>query len=115
MSQLEPERFDPRQRRLCPDGSCVGVIGADGRCRMCGAVDPEGPPGPGLSADAFQGGCATDDEELAAEALTTDVPADDQAGGVGFDPQRGLCPDGTCVGVLGADRRCKVCGLAAER
>ena len=23
-------------RRLCEDGSCIGVIGADGRCRVCG-------------------------------------------------------------------------------
>ncbi len=27
--------FDPG-RRLCDDGSCVGVIGADGRCGTCG-------------------------------------------------------------------------------
>ena len=27
--------FDPT-RRLCDDGSCVGVIGADGRCGVCG-------------------------------------------------------------------------------
>lgn len=23
-------------RRLCSDESCIGVIGADGRCRECG-------------------------------------------------------------------------------
>ncbi len=23
-------------RRLCPDGSCIGVIGPDGRCKECG-------------------------------------------------------------------------------
>ena len=23
-------------RALCPDGACVGVIGADGRCKVCG-------------------------------------------------------------------------------
>jgi hypothetical protein len=27
--------FDPA-RRLCPDGSCTGVLGADGRCKVCG-------------------------------------------------------------------------------
>jgi len=27
-------------RRLCPDGACVGVIGADERCAVCGAVSP---------------------------------------------------------------------------
>jgi hypothetical protein len=23
-------------RRLCPDGSCIGVIAADGKCSVCG-------------------------------------------------------------------------------
>jgi hypothetical protein len=23
-------------RRLCPDGSCIGLIGDDGRCKVCG-------------------------------------------------------------------------------
>jgi hypothetical protein len=27
--------FDPA-RRLCPDGACTGVLGADGRCKVCG-------------------------------------------------------------------------------
>jgi hypothetical protein len=84
---------------------------------MCGTADPGGPPAPGLSADAFQGGCASEDEEdeEEAELLADEVPSEAAAGESGFDAQRGLCPDGSCVGVLGADRRCKVCGLVAER
>jgi hypothetical protein len=27
-------------RRLCPDGACVGILGSDGRCRLCGMADP---------------------------------------------------------------------------
>ena len=23
-------------RRLCSDGNCIGVIGPDGRCKVCG-------------------------------------------------------------------------------
>ena len=26
-------------RRLCPDGNCIGVIGPDGRCKECGRPD----------------------------------------------------------------------------
>jgi hypothetical protein len=25
-----------KNRRLCPDGNCIGVIGSDGRCKECG-------------------------------------------------------------------------------
>ena len=35
-----------------------------------------------------------------------EVPDD----GGGFDARRKLCPDGACVGVIGEDGRCKVCG-----
>src|SRR5215831_477757 len=28
------------QRQLCPDGSCIGVIGPDGTCRVCGRAAP---------------------------------------------------------------------------
>ena len=23
-------------RELCPDGACVGLIGSDGKCKVCG-------------------------------------------------------------------------------
>jgi len=26
---------DVAERTLCPDGACVGVIGPDGRCKIC--------------------------------------------------------------------------------
>ena len=25
-------------RQLCPDGGCIGIIGSDGTCKMCGTV-----------------------------------------------------------------------------
>src|SRR5437868_3449272 len=50
--QMEDENeFNPKARRLCPDGSCVGMIGPDGRCRVCGAAAGVAPEGPALEAD----------------------------------------------------------------
>jgi len=36
-SESDPES-DPgwENRKLCPDGNCIGIIGSDGRCRECG-------------------------------------------------------------------------------
>lgn len=31
-------------RRLCADGDCYGVIAADGRCKVCGRLEPLGDP-----------------------------------------------------------------------
>ncbi|HEY6475280.1 MAG TPA: hypothetical protein VI456_01790 [Polyangia bacterium] len=86
----EQATFDPN-RQLCPDGSCVGVLGADGLCNVC--ARPEG-----ASAEA--------------EAeVPGDVGAED---GDGFDSTRRLCDDGSCVGVIGADGACGTCGRKAS-
>ena len=35
------EGDDFAERRLCPDGSCTGIIGPDGRCTECGRLAEE--------------------------------------------------------------------------
>lgn len=122
------------QRRLCADGGCVGVIGADGICKVCGTRDDGAPqvasPAAALALD--DEGAAEDDDyddeedgdddEAYSDEDDEDYeddPADgaiaadgvDAADGVADD--RELCPDGACVGLIGADRRCKVCGAVA--
>ena len=100
--------FDPTKRRLCPDGSCIGILGPDGKCGECGRVGgpatgdaggPEAAEPPAFEADV------RDDDSSASAAVA--APA---AGNGGFDPARRLCDDGTCVGVIGADGKCAVCG-----
>ena len=95
---MDDSAFDPK-RRLCPDGSCVGIIGADGRCSVCGQAkrataeaDPE-------ADDAFAA-----DSAASATAPTSSA----------FDPTRRLCDDGSCVGVVGADGVCGACGRKAD-
>jgi hypothetical protein len=103
-------KFDPH-RRLCPDGACIGVVGDDGRCRVCGrsaggkSAAPAGfAPAAGIDDDDDDGG---GDED--ADVKSAGAPA---AGA--FDPNRRLCPDGGCIGVLGADGVCNVCGQKAD-
>lgn len=96
--------FDPNARRLCPDGSCIGLIGPDGRCTQCGRAS-------GSASDSIastQGGkLALDDSPVAgASPASTDS-------GEGFNSGRRLCDDGTCLGVVGDDGRCSVCRRAA--
>jgi hypothetical protein len=92
MEKIETEgAFDPN-RRLCPDGSCVGLLGSDGLCSVC--QRPEG----------------------AAAAADPDDEPPPQFGGTSadFDPGRRLCDDGSCVGVIGADGHCGTCGRKAD-
>jgi hypothetical protein len=88
---MSEEGFEPTRRELCPDGSCVGLIGPDGRCRVCGTVAPS------VVADPRRQGMAAHGDD--------DAPA-----AADLDDDRELCPDGACVGLVGPDGRCKVCG-----
>jgi hypothetical protein len=107
--------FDSK-RRLCPDGSCVGVIGSDGRCSVCGR-NASGKPDMAL-VGAARADDTTADDTLAEDAREDEAHAVAAAGGSpaagsGFDPSRRLCEDGSCVGVIGPDGRCSVCGQEA--
>lgn len=93
------ETFDPARRRLCYDGSCIGLLDDNGRCKVCGR------------SSARQEEDEEDKQDDQGPALTAETSTRDPD--AAFDPGRALCPDGTCIGVVGADGRCKVCGRKA--
>lgn len=95
--------FNPR-RKLCPDGSCVGIIGEDGRCTVCGTSTAGGD---GSTSEAPFAGDSLDEA-----VLETEEPIPEDAAS-GFDPNRRLCGDDSCIGVIGADNRCRICGKPA--
>ena len=104
---MEKSAFDPASRRLCPDGSCIGLIGPDGRCKECGRSS-DGKPAAlvGKVADHQDGGDAGGDDDAREAAARPEAGA--------FDPNRKLCPDGNCTGVLRADGTCSECGQRAD-
>jgi hypothetical protein len=120
----EKERKDEKEgggdwesRRLCPDESCIGVIGPDGRCKECGrAAEPVGPQDrppeeEGTPAPAQQE--ATEEEGAEPPTEETEAPTGSVLdAGTGEDDweNRRLCPDESCIGVIGPDGRCKECG-----
>ena len=117
MTATEETPFDPKRRRLCPDGACIGLIGADGRCKVCGAaagqVDPAAADSGSITWDHTKEreGAEEDDDVTLSRTLGDVARLDD---GATFDPARRLCGDGTCLGVIGADNRCNVCGRPPE-
>lgn len=79
----------------CPDESCMGVIGPDGRCTECGRrAEP------------------TDDEWNAEDEGDDQGEGHDDAwaGGEGDPDDRVPCPDGSCIGIIGPNGRCTECG-----
>jgi hypothetical protein len=91
---------DWKNRRLCSDENCIGVIGADGRCKECGR-----PGDPSVVASEAH------PEIRAAAVPAAPPPASDPPGAADDDwENRRLCSDENCIGVIGADGRCKECG-----
>jgi hypothetical protein len=98
----EKQSFDAARRRLCPDGACIGLLDDSGRCKECGLVAGESRPAAPVMA-------APEVDEPESEETAPVLQGEDA-----FDPARRLCPDGDCLGVLGPDGRCRVCGRVPE-
>lgn len=96
---LFDENIDWDTRVLCSDESCIGTIGADGKCRECGkpyeGILPEGHGQETVKVAAV---------EETKTVATQDADSDDD-----WD-ERVLCSDGACIGVIGPDGKCKECG-----
>jgi hypothetical protein len=107
----DPQGFDANSRSLCPDELCVGLVGEDGRCKVCGKAGT--PPASSPSAAPYD----APDPDAATGAGSPGASSDASADASGdSDPafqDRALCPDGSCIGLLGPDGRCKECGKAA--
>ncbi|HEY1546787.1 MAG TPA: hypothetical protein VGG28_03170 [Kofleriaceae bacterium] len=107
---------DWEYREVCADGACIGVIGDDGLCKVCGRaapnwgnerarglVDDQTDAEPADDLEAAEPSDVHDDDDE-----TADAPSERSD-----DPdwnQRELCDNGACVGVIGDDGACSVCG-----
>jgi hypothetical protein len=104
---MEEIPFDSK-RRLCPDGACVGVLGADGRCSVCRRVAGASPAATEIGSDVEPETDDHTDDDGGSDQ--TDAPSALAASASGFDSKRRLCEDGSCVGIVGADGVCGSCG-----
>jgi len=95
--------LDWESRRLCRDDSCIGVIGADGRCRVCGLQDTITP----VESDR-----PTDRNPVQEEsrAPSEEDPPPESGDDPGWEDRK-LCSDESCIGTIGRDGRCGICGL----
>ncbi|MCB9556219.1 MAG: hypothetical protein H6707_08970 [Deltaproteobacteria bacterium] len=112
------DELDLAARQLCPDGVCIGVIGGDGKCKVCGtealgtlSQPSSAPAALADNTDQLTDHAGADRAGSGWEPAFAANAADRET----FDPTtRQLCSDGACIGVIGVDGKCKVCGLAAE-
>lgn len=99
------------QRILCSDGDCIGIIGADGRCKVCGLSHAgERPSLPASATGPFDTEASAGDQSAAEKNFCRDDPVVETSASDDSWDQRTLCIDGNCIGVVGPDGRCKECG-----
>ena len=109
-----PDMSDWENRVLCSDGNCIGVIGPDGRCKECGKRYKGELPFDKTDSEADDA-VEADDSDRQSEN-ENEPPATDQKPSLptGDDEldweNRKLCSDGSCIGVIGPDGKCKECG-----
>jgi len=91
-SESDSDR-DWENRILCGDESCTGIIDSDGRCTECGKTFEESK----AEAEANTKGKSREDH------------TDHESEQIDLE-NRVLCGDGKCIGIIGPDGRCTVCG-----
>ena len=98
-------------RVLCSDESCIGVIGVDGRCKECGKAYEGELPFSATPAEDSTADEAVDESAVPEDLSTQPAGAESEAEYDEDDwDKRTLCSDGSCIGVIGPDGRCKECG-----
>lgn len=106
--------IDWDHRILCPDGACNGLVGPDGQCKVCGMIVPnwaeERTRGLQEDPDEPDEDEADEDEDDEDNDEYEDDDREPAAEHEGEWTDRKLCDDGACVGVIGPDGTCTVCG-----
>jgi hypothetical protein len=101
------------QRVLCSDGNCIGIIGVDGRCKVCGLPYGGDFPSPVTEAnmnDDGANGPSADQQMTVEDASADDDPVVASDGPDDIWENRTLCADESCIGVIGPDGHCNECG-----
>lgn len=95
------------ERILCPEGSCTGVIGNDGRCSVCKMIRDK----PMAATDSKRLDTCAEENNTPHEITSSgrDVRKDEESE-ENFDPDRRICVDGSCIGVIGSEGNCRECG-----
>ena len=121
---MADDEFNLDNRILCSDGACIGVVGEDGKCKVCGlAYDGELPEAsPTVGGELVESSPLPQDVQRDNEV---DERASGESGQTGASNQVSLldndseericCSDDMCVGIVGQDGTCGTCGKAYPR
>jgi hypothetical protein len=102
LATLEKTGFTLDGRVLCSDESCIGVVGPDGKCKVCN-LEYQGDEPLTATGDDLRPSQSDELHQTVEAPVSKDVPAP----GPG---ERVCCSDDACIGIVGPDGRCGTCG-----
>ena len=104
--------FSVEDRILCSDGACIGLVGANGLCKVCNKpYEGDLPLGEQRADEQDDEATASDDTGATnseIHALKNEMEQVDQAGA--GDEERICCTDDMCIGIIGENGVCGTCG-----
>jgi len=104
-AKVEDTDFTLEGRVLCGDDSCIGTIGPDKRCKVCGRpYEGDVEIASGAPAPATSGA----DDDARPDGPVTATAQDPPRGEASVE--RTCCPDDACIGIIGPSGACGICG-----
>jgi len=101
----DDSEFNLEDRVLCSDEACIGTVGPDGKCKVCGLEYTGDEPLPGTE------GATPASDAKPEEESSEPGECDEAAASAPSDPdERICCPDEACIGIIGPDGKCGTCG-----
>jgi hypothetical protein len=109
---MDDKTFSLEDRILCADGACIGLVGSDGHCKLCGKIY-EGDVSlveKDAARDADQANLSDDPGPMNKEIEALKKELEEQDLKAENELERTCCPDDTCIGIIGVDGKCGTCG-----
>jgi hypothetical protein len=98
------EEFNLEDRILCDDDTCIGLVGDNGLCKVCGRKYQGSLPLP--KGDNGEESTSEPDDPIERIDPLLKATVDDT-------DDRIPCIDDLCIGIIGADGKCGTCGKSA--
>ncbi|MGQ9653728.1 MAG: hypothetical protein ACUVXD_06650 [Thermodesulfobacteriota bacterium] len=102
---MEDQYEEAPDRIPCSDGSCIGLVGDDGCCRVCGRQHAEA-----YVSSFGVSPCQDFSDRPMIHEESEGEEEEEHEEDSGLD-ERVLCSDESCIGVVDEDGYCKACGL----
>ena len=105
---MDNGEFNIEERVLCCNEACIGLVGKDGKCKVCGLVYTGNESLPKTDDETAIEPNQVDEAKKETEANSK---TDDNTNTVdAFENERICCSDEACIGIIGPSGTCGTCG-----